>query len=625
MADKPKGKFYQKWPPAEIWYDKKHHKYYLYRRDPDGSMTKIKSSEGYKGLQSLQTQAMEIHNTYVADLEAGKGTTPASPPIEAAKDQSHEGYEEIGQAIAETKDDRLIFKTLLDAANAKAYEHNIDNPSDRISLVSVIHQWRTNPETIPESVKSLIGYDRVAQQKLQDLLNSAKEESDSSGEDLNTVLDKWSRESPEEFKDVDLQGATEQTLSEKIQGFNPKLSDSKYVDLVLQGSADENTYNFQNTLGEKQEDREGRLETLGDTLQEDNSAEMGFLTGKGGPNEDVWNSVPEDQRENLSPQDLSRMQLAKGQDQYKQDSFEQAGVLSGSMPQNPIDFNFQDTPTYGKAKSLWDEMSPDYTYGSTRPHDNRMHNLAAAGHALGSSSLQGEEAAKKRSMRREDLENIQMIHNMLRNDHTSKGDTVGYLDRLGEASRKGYQAPLDSGARSMGDAFRDQNDKKYKNNVLAKDLAQMNMQNDDDEISEAASLHDLLENQRINKSSTNENLDNQINSLKMLAAQNKIDDAANSAQYEGLRQNLWAQKNQIEIALRQQGMLEEAQELKKATNKQELISKIVSFGVKAAGAIALGMTGNPAAGIGVFAPAAANLFSSKTNSGGNSAQANTGG
>jgi hypothetical protein len=550
----------------------------------------------------------DAQSYYNQNLKPQQQPKPKTP-IEQAKEKNEAAFTEKAQAITDLKDDRHTFKALLDAANAKAYEHNLENPEDRISLVSIIHKWRTDPKTMPPSVKELIGYDKEGQKKLTALMEAAKQEAETTGASVDEVLAKWSKERPEGFKDVDFGDLSEGTLQERIEALGPELSDSKYVDLVLQGLSEENKYDFLNKLNEKQEARRKHFDTLQDRVEEDNAAELEFMTQPGGLYESIWGSIPEDERSSVSPQDLSRMGAMEDLGKYKGQSFGHADLLAGSMPQASPEFNWGDQPTYGKAKGLWDEISPNYTYGSAAPYDQQEHLLAAQGHAKGSSSLEGNEVAKQRAMRREDLENIGLIHNMLLREHAAKGDTVGYLDRLAEASRRGYQSPIETEGKIMGDAFDRQNEKRYKDNVFQKDLAQGGMNLESAELGEAASLHDLLEKDRLNKLATNEGLANQINQLKMLAADNKIQEAATSAEYETLRQNLWAQKKQIELAFRNQGMQEEALELQKAANEQEFISKIVSFGAKAIAAVGLSIaTGNPAVGIAMFAPEAASLF-----------------
>lgn len=553
----------------------------------------------------------DAQNYYNQNLKSPPQPKP-KPPIEQSKEKNEEGFKERAQAVSDIKDDRHTFKTLLDAANAKAYEYNLEHPDDRKSLISIIHNWRIDPKTMPPSVKELIGYDKEGQRKLDDLLKAAQEEAETTGTSIDEVLGKWSKERPEGFKDVDFGNLSEQTLQERIAALDPQLSDSKYVDLVLQGLSEENKYDFLNKLGEKQQARREHFNTLQDRVEKDNAAELEFMKRPGGLYENIWGSIPEDKQSSVSPQDLSRMGAMEDLGKYKGQSFGQADLLAGSMPQASPDFNWGDMPTYGKAKGLWDEINPNYSYGSTKPYEDKISGLAGSGHALGSSSIENTEDAKQRAMHREDLENIGMIHNMLLNEHAAKGNTVGYLDRLAEASRRGYQSPIESEGKVMGDAYNRQNEQRYRDNVFQKDMAEGGMNLESAELGEAASLHDLLEKERLNKLATNEALDNQINQLKMLAAENKINEAATSANYEQLRQNLWAQRKQIELAFKQQGMQEEALQLQKAANEQEFIGKIVSFGAKAIAAVGLGIATGGSAGLAlgasVFAPEAAKLF-----------------
>lgn len=505
--------------------------------------------------------------------------------VDTAEAKAGEGFADLSTAIQGAKTEQEVFKELSDYANSEAYRYNLENPDfPPITATDVITHWERHPEDAPPFVQKLMGY---SPEDPGDQVNNDP----SVGEDegfLPTV-GKGLWEGAKGIGGILGIGSGEGEDPQEVAGDAPeprgRLPNDQYLGLVRQGMKDKNKHAFQNTLKESQRGRENTLGGLRERLNEREED----------PEFDFRNS----QQENL--------------DQYKTDSFNQAGVLSGSMPQESIDFQWGDLPSYGKARGLWEEMSGDYIHSSSKPYDNRLHNLAAAGHALGSSSIENTESGKRRAMHREDLENTQMIHNMLLGDHRAKGETVNTLDRLASASREAYEGPLKSESDIMGSSFNRRNNRDYQRDVLDKDLTQMEMGNFNNEIQEGAGLYDLLENDRINEQAEGQNRDNQIRSMEMLAAENKIKEAATGTEFAQLRSNLWANRTNIEIALRDQLTREQQQELDKARNKEEYIGKLVSFGTKIAVTAAAIAMGQPAMAVGVWAPQAANFY--KSNSG----------
>lgn len=581
----------------------KHGNYRIY----DASGQQVWKSVG-KSKADYDSAVAAMNSLYKGFLSSQK--TPQSQQPQEKKefeDIAKEGFEERGKALADIKDDRYIFKMLLDKANAIVNDRNreIENFSDRFSLTDIIYEWRVDPAKIPQELKPLLA-GKEGQRKLKDLLDFAEKRATSENTTINEQLQKLSISTPEDFKTIDFTDLTEESLREKIA--NPPLPDPDYNEALLRAASEGNKYDFLNTLKETQEGRRDELLNLQDMLESDSKAELKFLTQPQGPFDKIWDKLSEDDREEVSPQDIARMGAAADIGEYKQKSFTQGDVLSGTMPRESLDFKWGDIPSYEGAKSLWEEMQPNYVYSSAKPYDRRMHQLALSGHAAGSSSLENLEEAKQRAMRREDLENINLIHNMLMNEHAAKGNTIGYLDRLAESSRKAYQAPIETESKVLGDAFDRENEMRYRENVFQKDLAQMGMQEKESRLQEGAALYDLLERERLGQLAASESLSQQINQLEMLAAENKIQEAATSADFAKLRSDLWAQRKQIEAIFREQGLRAEAQALSQARNESDFISKIVGFGTKAAGAAALALTGNVPAAIGVFAPEAASLF-----------------
>lgn len=563
------------------------------------------------------SDAENYYKQYLINKPANYSQTEIDSKRSSAETLAKEAYDDRGKAIDSLGDKRFKLKAVLDAANAIVYGHNIDNPDKPITLTDIVHQWYKDPSSIPLNIKDLFDDQKDLREKLKNLLSSAEQIAQDTGSSVDEVLEMNAKNFNTGLDSLSPDGKerTATSLSEEIKSLEPKVDNETYLGLVRQGIRSQNKYDFLNALKGNQEGRKEGIQGLRERIEnKDYSPELSTMKGmKGTPYESIWGSlegagVP---TENVNPQDLFRMGQMQGLSKYKGDSFRNAKTLSGSMPNTPIDFQWDQMPTYDKAKGLWDELRGNYTYGSAKPYDNRMHNLALAGHAEGSSSIENAEAGKTRAMHREDLENIAMLHNMLLQDHRAKGDTVGFLDNLFKSSRGGYQDPLTAESNIMGDSFDRQNEKEYRGDVLDKDLTQMEGENADTQIKEGAALYDLLERDRMNEEGYNQGLENQINELKMLASENKLEDALTQGKFAELGHKIFMERRQIEDQMRRTGLLVEAQELEKEKSEQAYISKLVSLGGKAAISAAIiastGGAGTPAA-LAMWAPEAASLF-----------------
>lgn len=480
---------------------------------------------------SSKTRANKYIDNQIIAIKASEKANPTAPTaqVEKAQETTAEAHKAIGEKLAEIKDYSKLSQILSDAFHAQANEHNLKNPDNPVDGLELIQEARDDYTKIPEKAQKILeGYFGEGEEK--------------------------------------------------------KLPNNFYNDLIWNFESQKNKYGLMDALDRAKEERRDVLGGLKDRFNDPNrdDATLGNMLREGTPYQRLWDRVPEEYAQNPpDPQELQRMKAMTDLQLSQADSFRQGEILSQSMPQQPLNLNWNDQPTYQKAKSLWEEMQPNYSYESARPYDQRLHNLARAGHGAGSSSIDNTEAKKQRAMHWEDLQNMQQIHNMLLGEHRAKGDTVGYLDKLASASRGAYQDPIALENKILGQSFDRENRQRYNEDVFAKDIAQGEMNLSNQDLQQDAMLHDILEKDRINKISQSQQAQNLVNQFDMLIQTNNIEGAKDSAEYAVLREDLWTNREKIMMALKQQGMQEQELERMRQSDKKQWIQDLMQLGGKA--------------------------------------------
>ena len=330
--------------------------------------------------------------------------------------------------------------------------------------------------------------------------------------------------------------------------------------------------------------------------------------------QDIWGRASEETKENLTPQGIHQLDTMRGLDDLKQRGAEQADLYHRLAPGEDFSINWNDNPSYGRARDIYNEdFKPNYAYGSVDPHNQREHQLASSGHAKGSSSLEGNEEAKKRAMHREDLENIFNIQRMLEAEHRGRGETLKQITGLGDAERHARGEPIQESENLLGKQFGRDFDQTYKQNEFQKEIAEGGMSLNTAEMQDASNLYNLLKAQNQEGYQEERQLDNEIYNYLMHAEQLKKGGVQDQKQLEQMEQNLWANRvaviNSIKaLALQERSldMQEKAKELERSQNDRNAFLKVL--GTVAVAGLAMAVPGGSALmGVATLAPGIAQM------------------
>jgi hypothetical protein len=506
------------------------------------------------------------------------------------KDGHYRIYDEKGQEVWKSKGKKEKDKI--------AAQEKINALFQTQSHGSIKEDLDASQQTLQDSLrnqKDLTNEERKKQQKLLDFLTAARARAYKTGESFEDIIKEWALD--------------REKIPENLQG-EEGLDDETFNQLMTLAKSPSNLQSMMETIEEKQSSRRNALESLYEKERDKEQSLADELSLMTDPNvgteayQSLWDAMTEEQKESLTPDQLRRLGLERDLDKGKQESFKQGELLSGLMPdQDGFNLNWNDQPSYDAAKNIWEQdYKPKYIYGNAKPFDQREHELAASGHGMGSSSLEGNASDKERSLYREDLENIRLIQNMLESSHRARGDTIGQLDQLATASRNTFGAPVERGANLMHNDLKRAGDEAYRDKVFHKDLAEAEMNLGTAEMGEDLNAHLLKDNQIGQELQQYQGLANQVYQFGMLSENLSQLGAEKQQEYALMQEQLWQNRAQIVAMLRKLNMQEEAFELQKAEkNKEDFMQKLMLI-AKIGGTVALAAMGQPVAAASLWAP-----------------------
>lgn len=506
-----------------------------------------------------------------------------------------------------------------DLNDAKAYLDTALKASKNSQKVSPALQ-KNNEETRSQQ-------DNLAQtfQKQADLTGQKADDEQLFSNYINKILAQ-SRQTGKEPLEI----LAEMSDEKDSQG-NPVLSAHLFNRLYSAIEGNREIKSLEEIIREKQGDRRGYLDTL-ETLPEDkkaldNSTRDMLVNPNMGINayQNIYQNLPENQRQNLTPEKLHQINTAKGLDTLQTEGEKDSSLYSRLMPKDnfAIDWNM---PSLDKAKGLYDQWKdPNYVYGSEQPFLEREHQLGAAGHSTGSSTLENNETAKQGAKNREDIENIVMIQQALEREHRAKGDTIGFIDKL----RQGKQAPLEQSLKTsediLGKQFGREQDR-YKNQQdLQTRIAEGGLNVTGAELGEDTDLHKIRAQQSKGEGETLQNTNDLVYQYLMKVQDIERAGIQKDQAFRDTEQSLWERRENViigleQLALQKKELKYKVDELKQASKAKNYDLFFKVLGTIGSTAIATAI-GGPAAGLAALAGSSFGLKGSPSqgwlNSGGN--------
>lgn len=347
-------------------------------------------------------------------------------------------------------------------------------------------------------------------------------------------------------------------------------------------------------IEERQQDRRTIFEELQDLSQDYEKKNSQTLDRMVDPDvgaksyQDIWGNLSEDQKKGLTPQGMHQLNTMQGLDTLRGNGQQQSSLYNSLMPkEGNFSVDWGQNPTYERAKGIYDsDFKPNYAYSSTEPYNDREHQLAAMGQAKGSSALEENSDARQRAMHKEDLENIFNIQRMLQAEHQARGETLGQMERLGNAGRDALGQPIEKSENILGKQFDRDTDQTFKQNEFKKDLAEGGMSLNTAEMQDASSLYNLLNAQNQEVKQEDRAVRDGIYNYLMTAEQLRKGGEVEKKQLQQMEQNLWAQRMDVLNQVRQLNLQERGLDLQERQLEESISSGNMKGFFEALGAIA---------------------------------------
>lgn len=471
-----------------------------------------------------------------------------------------------------------------------------------------------NKKTSSPSAESVDKKLEEAEKKIEESLQNQKGLTDEQRKGLEDqysflqALNAESRRTGKKARDIVLEWDSNPELRpEGLREAN--WNDKIFNYLYSMAGSDKNIEGLEDTIKQGQEARQGVVDKMYDLNQPSMPEYLGMMTSEVPSYQNLWGTLSEDQQDEMTPDQLRMLQREKELDKAKQQSFGFADLFTSMAPKEG-EINLKHTdPSYDAVKSVWDrDYMPNYQYNYTGPYNQREHELAAAGHAKGSSSIMGNAEARRRAMRMEDLDAMTKLQNMFRSGNQGNREIIDSVDALSRAQRGAAFEPIKAEADIIGKDLQRQDDNAYRDKVFAKDIAQGEMSNINAEMQENASLYNVLEQQRMQELQQYQGLANEIYQYGILAQDFDKLSGEQKAQFANLQEQLWQNRLRIIEMMKQAGRAQEAFELEQAANDKAAFMQKVVLGAKIAGTIAAIAAQQPQLAVALWAPEAASFM-----------------
>lgn len=473
--------------------------------------------------------------------------------------------------------------------NTYLKDKNTSSPSSQ-SVDKKLEEAEKKIEQALETQKDLTVEQKQGLEVQRDFLHALLAESRRTGDKPRDILKRWDK-SPETRP----QGLQDANWNDKVFNY-----------LYSMGGGDANVEGLEGTIREGQEARQGVIDQMKDLNSPSMSEYLGLMTSQIPSYQNLWGTLTEDQQEEMTPDQMRTLQREKELDQAKQQSFGFANLFSSLAPkEGEVDIKHED-PSFGAAEHVWNtRYGPNWKYKYNAPYNQREHELAAAGHAKGSSSIMGNAEARRRAMGMEDLDAISKIQNMFRSGNQGQREIIDNWDALARAQRGAAFEPIKAESDIIGKDLQRQEDDAYRDKVFAKDIAQGEISNINAKMQEDASLYNILEQQRMQDLQQYQGLANEIYQYGILAQDFDKLSGDQKAQFANMQEQLWQNRVKIIEMMKQAGRAQEAYELEKAAHDKQAFMEKVIMGAKIAGTIAAIAAQQPQLAVALWAPNAA--------------------
>ena len=461
-----------------------------------------------------------------------------------------------------------------------------------------------------------------AQKEIEEALATQKDLTEEQRSDLERqynylqTLNATARRTGRKARDIVLEWDSHpESRPEALQGIN--WNDKIFNYLYSMAGGDKNIEHLEDTIKHGQEARRDVVDNLYNLNREKEQSladYLGLMTSEnvGIPAyQTLWNTLTPDQQETITPDQLRMLQREQELSKGKAQSTQFANLFTSMAPQEG-DIHMQWTdPSYGNVKSVWDQdFLPNYQYTSTGPYNQREHELAAAGHARGSSSIMGNAEARKNAIKLENIRAMRELQDLFRGGNQGNREIIDSLDSLSRAQRGAAFEPIKTEADIIGKDLQRQSDEAYRDNVFTKDIAQGEIRNINAEMQENTSLYNLLEQQRSQELQQYQGLANEIYQYAMLSQDIDKLSGEQKQQYAMLQEGLWQNRQQIIEFMKRAGREQEAWELQKVANDRNAFLEKVVLGGKIVATAAAIHFGQPQLAAAIWSPEIAGFVDS---------------
>ncbi len=450
-------------------------------------------------------------------------------------------------------------------------------------------------------------------------LNEVYEELDETKEGLNQVIEGKKADTETEknyleafndwlnriYKVADLTGENPLDLAKRIYQ-SPDSPPEEFADLIEKyGLPEDEVYNalinrtapikYLGDLNEEIEDLQSdRRETL--NKMEDASkkreaslaTELGILTDETtgiDTYKKLYDLLTPEQRSQLTPSMLRRISYETDLNKMNRTSQEHGDVIDKQINRD-LNLDLGPAPTMDEARDQWRSSKEDgYAYQWSKPYEQQASNVAAMGHSAGSSAFEGAQEKAGRYRDLEDLHGSQILHHQNLNTYQAKQNMAKTLGDLSDSYQKTFGEPLKIAEDILGRNTQAEFNQNYQQNVFNKDIAEGRMKLDTQEMNEASSLYNMLNQANDKEMQVMQGLRSQIYSLKMLLNQFSDEQLRNNVDFIKLKEELWRNRQVIVAEFDRIGNDKAAREIEHADKESNNWLKTIASLANVAGTI----------------------------------------
>lgn len=327
-----------------------------------------------------------------------------------------------------------------------------------------------------------------------------------------------------------------------------------------------------------QEARENSLSTLEELLEKQKESKHQMLEHLVGPEgvsgfQSLWDTLTPEQQASTDVDGLREIKRIHDTGEYE-DFSKEAGkwwtdTFKGHRDTiSPENMSFA-PPTRDLAEELFTKQHPDWKPKAAREFNNYINSIANSGHGFGSTSYSVAEEEKSKAIEEERQREIDHIYDGLLKEHTAKGNTLGYIQKMNEAAAANFENPIRLEQQTLDPLAFQNNQMQYQQNQFNKDLAEGQMQHDTRKMQEGLQLREILKQEQAAKQQQLAQVHENVLKFVDMLSQINLGKIKEDEAFNALKHQIWKDRQQITALFEELGLKKESLALQQAAAEDD--------------------------------------------------------